>query len=434
MSAPSIPNLNDLRRGGPRLRGRGRGDASDHHGTGASTTSQAMVRDGLIRATDNDASTSRLSAVAAGYLDDPFAHLLHTSSSPSPRRLPVMNRGTYVRTTALDRLVDTFIDSHPGQRVQIISLGAGSDTRYFRLLRRQHQRKDSHRAIDLLYHELDLPENAATKIEHLRKPEFADAVKRECGLDWTYDLRGPSSTPSLPAQTTPSPITDPRSQPQPITQSLHTDLYTLTPFDLRTLQTPSITPLPLPQISPTTPTLILSECCLCYLPPQTVSEILNVFTTHLIPTPTPLSIAIYEPIRPHDAFGRTMVANLTQRGISLPTLERWPDLDAQRARLVSLGSTSQRHNVDTTTVESSQREKEIPTVDRSQMQWQARAVDLDFVWRKWAALEERERVEKCEWLDEIEEFVLLGKHYCIAWGWRGYDEEGGKGGWQDVPA
>lgn len=31
---------------------------------------------------------------------------------------------------------------------------------------------------------------------------------------------------------------------------------------------------------------------------------------------------------------------------------------------------------------------------------------------------ERARVETLEWLDEVEEWKLLGSHYCLAWAWK----------------
>jgi len=88
MSAPQIPNLSSLRRGGLRGRGRGRGGLSSDAGRGRQSTS----KDEVIQRTDQDAATSRLSAVEAGYLDDPFAKLLAPGSGVS-RRLPLMNRG-----------------------------------------------------------------------------------------------------------------------------------------------------------------------------------------------------------------------------------------------------------------------------------------------------------------------------------------------------
>lgn len=90
MSAPAIPNLNTLRRGGLRGRGRGRGAASV--GGVHTTTPKTIQQDAIVQNTDNDAATSRLSAVDAGYLEDPYARLL-TSGDDVARRLPLMNRG-----------------------------------------------------------------------------------------------------------------------------------------------------------------------------------------------------------------------------------------------------------------------------------------------------------------------------------------------------
>ena len=99
MSAPSIPNLNSLRRGG--LRGRGRGQATEATTTTSPDTRGKQVNnDAIIQSTDNDAATSRQSAVEAGYLEDPFAALLNSGGFVS-RRLPLMNRGMLFFGTTL---------------------------------------------------------------------------------------------------------------------------------------------------------------------------------------------------------------------------------------------------------------------------------------------------------------------------------------------
>lgn len=90
MSAPQIPNLNTLRRGGRKEGGRGRGTA--FLGAEGSIEPSSVAKDKIIQNTDNDAATSRLSAIEAGYLIDPFAKLL-TSGGVVDRRLPLMNRG-----------------------------------------------------------------------------------------------------------------------------------------------------------------------------------------------------------------------------------------------------------------------------------------------------------------------------------------------------
>jgi hypothetical protein len=95
MSAPQIPNLNTLRRGGGRAgrpRGRGGLASGDHHGTGGAA---ASAKDRVVQNTDNDASVSRLSAVELGYLEDPFATAL-TTPGPGTRRFPIINRGEFL--------------------------------------------------------------------------------------------------------------------------------------------------------------------------------------------------------------------------------------------------------------------------------------------------------------------------------------------------
>ncbi|KAF9501363.1 LCM-domain-containing protein [Pleurotus eryngii] len=92
--------------------------------------------DASIRATDSDAALARLSAVQKGYLVDPFVRHLVPRAHLQPPRPPLINIGTYVRTVCIDKLVDGWlqkcsIDGRSG--CQILSLGAGSDTRFWRL-------------------------------------------------------------------------------------------------------------------------------------------------------------------------------------------------------------------------------------------------------------------------------------------------------------
>jgi hypothetical protein len=91
MSAPQIPNLNTLRKDGGRRIGRGRGGAAGG-AESSNNESDSVAKDRIVQSTDNDAATSRMSAIEAGYLDDPFTRLL-SQSGIVERRLPLMNRG-----------------------------------------------------------------------------------------------------------------------------------------------------------------------------------------------------------------------------------------------------------------------------------------------------------------------------------------------------
>ncbi|KAK5108506.1 hypothetical protein LTR62_008246 [Meristemomyces frigidus] len=341
----SIPNLNTLRTGrrGTRLRGgrEGRPGLTDGNDL---TASIEAGRDHVVQQTDNDATNSRQSAVALHYLDDAFSQAFSTAGEPVVKRYPIINRGTYVRTKAIDRLVTRFLQSHPDQAKQIISLGAGSDTRFFRLVPEQTTSSTA-----LVYHEVDFETNVARKRASIRaSPLLTTTIQKAASNGSDYHLHA---------------------------------------LDLRDLTTKS--PPLIPNLEPNIPTLLLSECCLCYLAPDTTTSILQYFTMNLS---GPLALILYEPVRPHDAFGRTMVTNLASRGIHLQTLKRYSTLEAQRTRLRMGGFGGGQG---------------------------ARDVYQLYQDDAWVGRSERERVEGLEWLDEVEEWKLLASHYCVAWGWRG---------------
>jgi len=93
------------------------------------------VDDHIIRETDNDAALARFSAVRKGYLDDPYIEYLVPRPHLATPRSPLINIGTYVRTHALDALIHQWIQisERNGQNCQIVNLGAGRDTRFWRL-------------------------------------------------------------------------------------------------------------------------------------------------------------------------------------------------------------------------------------------------------------------------------------------------------------
>ncbi|KAI8938826.1 hypothetical protein NX059_004688 [Plenodomus lindquistii] len=293
-SSNEIPNLRTLlgqRRGGaPRGRGRGRG------GFGSSSAGSEQVRDNAVKGTDQDAAGSRVSCVELGYLEDPYAKLFATQQTV--RRLPLLNRGTYVRTSAIDRLVAKFLETDPSSTKQIISLGAGTDTRFFRLL-------DLYPQTRLVYHEIDFQTNTVSKIAAIRKHRLLhEKLEHMPNAEDTY----------------------------------HSKTYNIHALDLRSLAAISEDAAPqLPNLDSTIPTLILSEMCLIYLQPQVVQSIIGSLLAHYLQPTTPTSLILYEPILPQDAFGRTMISNLQTRNIHLPTLTAYPELGDQRARLQGYG-------------------------------------------------------------------------------------------------
>ncbi len=89
--------------------------------------------DAPIRSTDNDAAIARLSAVRKGYLVDPYIAALVPRAHLQQPRPPLINIGTYLRSRGIDDLLHAWLRLSGGRKVQIVSLGAGSDTRFWRL-------------------------------------------------------------------------------------------------------------------------------------------------------------------------------------------------------------------------------------------------------------------------------------------------------------
>lgn len=369
MQAPSIPNLLSLRggRGGLRGRGRGRGGLAQ-----SGPTSQAQ-HDATIQGTDTDAAVSRLSAVEVGYLDDPFArYFVHQPS----RRLPIINRGTYTRTTALNRLIDSFLDPGPSgsgelqEARQIISLGAGTDTRCFRLFSPQGRRRG------LIYHEIDFPPCSSRKRMIVQSTSalrniLPDPVPTEDGTgsaSWRSNPEGEGNQ------------------------------YWCHGLDLRDLSKDhwrsDASSSRLRGLRTDVPTLLVSECCLCYLESPEAKDVVEYFVDR-IPN---LGLVLYEPVKPDDAFGRQMVSNLAARKIQMPTLDAYKNPKDQEDRLRQAGFEEVRQKT------------------------------VDDMWGHWVSEEEKERLDGLEGLDEVEEWQLLAGHYIIAWGWKGQ----GFSGWDEL--
>ncbi|KAM0670189.1 hypothetical protein ACQRIT_002679 [Beauveria bassiana] len=275
MSAPSIPNLLSLRggrggRGGGlrARRGGGPGGAGAHH-------------DSTIQGTDTDAAVSRLSAVDVGYLDDPYAvFLVSRMDGPPQRRFPIINRGTYTRTVALDRLIQSFLSPAAGgtsTERQIVSLGAGTDTRPFRLFAGASHPK-------LTYHEVDFDVTSRKKFQIVQaNPQLSRILNH-------------------PAE---------KSSQTWTAQPVHgRGEYYCHGMDLRDLDssiTGSLT--------------------------EEAERVLRYFTSRIANAAT----IIYEPVHLDDAFGKTMVANLAARHIHMPGMDRYRNAQDQIQRLRDAG-------------------------------------------------------------------------------------------------
>ncbi|OCF71555.1 leucine carboxyl methyltransferase 1 [Kwoniella mangroviensis CBS 8886] len=335
------------------------------NGNGNGSGSGMIHPDDAIRQTDDDASSSRASAISLGYLTDPFSAILYKPSfssgisSSSIRKPPLINIGTHHRTIGIDTLVNRFLDSDGGQvGKQIVSLGAGSDTRFWRLLSRNDTPNISK------YIEIDFP--------HLTSPK-AHRISRSKKL---YSYLSPEYKISQGGTRLDSPN------------------YTLLPLDLRPTPTKSIHQLLdehlLPLLDPKLPTLFLAECLFPYMPPEDSQDIISWFGSRFVDC---IGV-IYEMSGLGDSFGKVMKRNLASRNLSIPGSEPFPTPRSQAQRFLdpSLGK-GMFENSGVKTL------------------WQVRGQVIDS--------EELSRISKLEILDEIEELKLVLEHYVIAWGIKG---------------
>lgn len=101
-----------------------------------------------VRETDTDALRARLAACRAGYLaPDPYAERFAPPlrRAESLSRAPLISIGTYLRAAEMDKHTAYFVQhgtlapapttQEGTPPVQIVSLGAGSDTRFWRMVR-----------------------------------------------------------------------------------------------------------------------------------------------------------------------------------------------------------------------------------------------------------------------------------------------------------
>ncbi|KAH9955046.1 S-adenosyl-L-methionine-dependent methyltransferase [Russula dissimulans] len=332
-------------------------------------TTKNTESDAPIRATDNDAAIARLSAVRKGYLTDPYIAALIPRAHLQPPRPPLINIGTYLRSRGIDHLIDGWFRLAGGRKVQIVSLGAGSDTRFWRLANGPHAAQLQR------YIEIDFAENTARKVMSIRKSRVLSAALGGAG---TGDVSvGGGGT------------------------ALRAPVYSVLPWISRSAggETGDDDEEPPPLLSPTLPTLLLFECVLAYMDPAASNALVRWFVDYFAAPPplaggagttstaagAPLGGVVYEMFKLNDAFGRVMLNNLKSRNVSLPGAEPYHDLASLSRRFLDLGFTT------------------------------AQAVTLREIRRRYVEPRELQRLSQLELLDEVEELELMLDHYAISW-------------------
>ncbi|CAO1620991.1 unnamed protein product [Sympodiomycopsis kandeliae] len=392
MSQPLPPRGAGLSLGLPRSKREGPVSRSREGTTTAPNTNVLRSQeDAVIRSTDNDALTSRISALQTGYLDlskDPFSEYfvygqeisrgLRAQNNnnvmlnpPINRRPPIINIGTYLRCETLDQMIESFLLSSSTSKKQIISLGAGSDSRYWRIMNDSRLNQSLHH-----YLELDFAQNINQKLHCIEK--FPPLKQKLLGK---VQIQKEESSPALFSEKYTARSCDLREIAENRTRQDHEDVFGT--------------------LDPNVPTLILAECVLSYLPPKSSIDLLQHISKRINPGVMVVGISYEMSIAGQvekealGPFAKVMLRNLESRGLSLLGARAFSSAESHAERFRQAFQ-SQGDGDETTTQGAS---------------------TLQSIWKALPA-EAHDRLSRIEGLDEVEELELLLGCYSISWGTR----------------
>ncbi len=117
--------------------------------------------DTAVQGTNDSSIVSKCSVAAQGYFQDEYLKLF---VSKTARRSPLINRGYYIRARAIDDYLKHFLSTNQDKVKQIISLGAGFDSAFFRL-------QSSGLLSNTTFYEVDFPDVVRRKATIIKNNE-----------------------------------------------------------------------------------------------------------------------------------------------------------------------------------------------------------------------------------------------------------------------
>jgi [phosphatase 2A protein]-leucine-carboxy methyltransferase len=232
--------------------------------------------------TNSESSRSKAAIATLGYTTDPFIHLLCHSSL---KRTPEINRGYYARTVAVEHLIKQFCQRE-GQSAQIVNIGSGSDSLYWRLKSDKNMRFG--RFVDV-----DSSQVIATKVHSIHKTKQLNEM--------LSDIREPKE------------------------DCLHSSDYHLMVCDAT--KTKKLTDLLTNEceVNRSDPVLFVFECVLLYWASEQTSALIHGLS-HIFKS---CAFLVFDLVNTNDAFAHIMQDSLSERDAPLlgiadsTTLEDW---------------------------------------------------------------------------------------------------------------
>lgn len=255
------------------------------------------IGDDAVAATNDYAAICKYQAVSLGYYrDEHLRHFLSTKVlNSSQKKAPEILRGYYARSASIAYIVERFISTHPD--AQILSLGAGYDSLFWRL-----RARDLIESSKFRYVEIDMANVTLHKIM---------AIRRHSAL--SKELRNVRCKGD----------------------GLHSDLYHLLTFDLRQVDKTSL----LRKLRDDCdldfkrPTLCVTECVLVFMPLENSISLISWLNENF----ESLSFMNYEQCNITDRFGSIMMSSLSAQHCDLMGAAACASLETQKERFTSNG-------------------------------------------------------------------------------------------------
>ena len=315
-------------------------------------------QDACVRSTAADAILSKCSAVNKGYFIDPYVQFF--APTKGIKRAPLINRGYYARFKAVDTIVRRFLSVKNSQnKHQIVVLGAGVDTLYFRLASSFFSNNVNN---NITVFDLDFEQVCKKKIEIVRNNNELSTLAKE-----NMEFNGKDEDDTIKPNDTNEEI------------EFHGEKYHIIPADLRNIDVVEKQLIKC-GIDFNIPTLFLSECVLIYMHHEHSNKVIEFAGTKF---PTSVFVT-YEQILPNTRFGSVMVDNIRRRGCPLQSIHQYPNCISLKNRYEKLGYKT------------------------------ASVLDMNQVYYQYLDSKDVSRIQRLELFDELEEWHLIQGHYCIA--------------------
>lgn len=262
----------------------------------------SFSEDYSVQKTNEDATESKCIAVQLGYNNDKFISCFVGAcsgfSGGDTHRDPEILRGYWARTAAIYSTVLHFLEVY-GSSLQIINLGAGFDTLYWRLKESGHR---FHRFV-----EVDFSSVTSKKIHQIKR------ANNSVDLNTFFSEKAEEKQHC----------------------DLHAGDYHLIGADLRQLKEFQ-EKLSSANLDRTKPCLFIAECVFVYLDEQKTDELIAQISNSF----DVVSFINYEQINTNDNFTKIMLENLNRRGIFLPGLSACETREKQQQRFLRAGFSS----------------------------------------------------------------------------------------------